>query len=647
MFVFRRSFPSLSGGGNRAAAPKPKKAKRTGVQFIIQPKETWTHDFCLLSSTIANTSPTISNLARLKDAGLGRTKVTFPDKNANFCKLKEALEKEYEKLKSQDGAFEFLRAESGGSVRPLKVITMPADGYTIPYMRNVVSNNTLIYIRPMKSNISMDFMPQVASGTSPSTQCQKCSAQVPLVDLRKHMTECGQAKSVSNVDKIELSDTESDSGRCVPLPDVNQWTRQLHETFPAAEEDDIRNVAQLASNIDDAALILMDMNQEMDEEKPFADIIEEFISKVRKDGEEFIEVDRETVWADVIKYYKKTLSAPDRLKKELMVRFANEDGLDGGALKVELFTIALREAKLRLFEGEEPNMIPIKDATKLILFRLVGMMVSHSIIQKASIGFPVLSPYIYSYLTGDSEEEITCKMNKETIPKNAATSTLHDLLDDLILCEDEAALNGVLEGNPRSEAYWTVINSSHWPKEQAITMSNKDLLIQQIIFNELLSSRKHEIDEFREGLESIGILQLIQKHKKGSHVFLCSSGSEFSTADLQELMKLSEPKNFSERQASEWLMEYINEQESDVVGSGGPRACALLQFCTGWQVVPLGGLQTKIKVTYLADDDCYKLPTTSACLAILRIPTVHSTKKKFFEAMDIALKFERMGFPNP
>ena len=55
--------------------------------------------------------------------------------------MKHVLENEYEKLKSQDGAFELIRAESFGTSGPLKLILMPNDGYSTPYVRDLVGSN--------------------------------------------------------------------------------------------------------------------------------------------------------------------------------------------------------------------------------------------------------------------------------------------------------------------------------------------------------------------------------------------------------------------------------------------------------------------------------------------------------------------------
>ena len=122
--------------------------------------------------------------------------------------------------------------------------------------------------------------------------------------------------------------------------------------------------------------------------------------------DEHLAIDRESLWMDVMKFYKKCIGKPDILRRELSVSFKNEDGLDGGAMKVEFFVLALLGVKNRLFEGKEPNLILIKDATKGLLFQLSGMIISHSVSQEASIGLPVLAPYLYAYIVGFPEHEI-------------------------------------------------------------------------------------------------------------------------------------------------------------------------------------------------------------------------------------------------
>lgn len=103
------------------------------------------------------------------------------------------LEREYDKLKSQDGAFELIRAEKGGTSTPVKLISIPSNGYTIPYVKDVVGNNTLIYIRPMKSCLSLDKSPKPVTLQSPLTKCPKCFLSIPIMQLRNHSQTCNDS----------------------------------------------------------------------------------------------------------------------------------------------------------------------------------------------------------------------------------------------------------------------------------------------------------------------------------------------------------------------------------------------------------------------------------------------------------------------
>ena len=177
-----------------------------------------------------------------------------------------------------------------------------------------------------------------------------------------------------------------------------------------------------------------------------------------------------------------------------------------------------------------------------------------------------------------------------------------------------------------SEAFWQVINSSRWPKEQVVNMTTRDFLLQHLVVNELLTSRKSELDELKEGLKALGFLDLISKNKEACRVLFCASHGQLLT--------------------HKWFLDYIGQNEDDEF-PGDSRCRSLLQFWTGWSVVPFGGLAKRLKVTFLPDDDKYVLPTSSACTATIRFPTVHSSKVKFFQFMDIAVKYGKVGFPNP
>mgnify|MGYP002803377683 CR=1 FL=1 len=405
-----------------------------------------------------------------------------------------------------------------------------------------------------------------------------------------------------------MSNLPSTSDQC--------WLSDLKDTFPDEDFKNLEEIASVAVTIDQAACMLLD--EKMEETKdslPLEELIDKFVKKNQLPCDESILINTETFWMGVVKFYKKALSKPDILRKELYVAFHNEEDLDGGAMKVEFFTLTLNEIKARLLEGAERNMVPIIDATKGSLFQLAGIVITHAILQQSSIGFPYLSPHIYCQIVGEKEDEIATQIRKEHIPLDASTALLHEFLTALENCLTDEDVHVLLEGNEKSEAYWQIVNSSKWPKEKTIDISKKEFLLQHLIFHELLVSRKNEIEEFSYCLKHLGLLDFLCKHKETYKVLLI--GAEYrpvTVNSLKEMIINVETKSFSERQAHEWFLAHLNEEDNEA---------------------------------FLPDDDNKSLPTTSSCTALLRIPAVHSSKKGFFKSMNIALKFGSVGFPNP
>ena len=524
---------------------------------------------------------------------------------------------------------------------------MPASGYSVPHLREVISSGTLIYIRPMKSVLSMDKGVEGLSADSPTTVCQSCNKEIPLFNLRVHEELCSNTVKADLVcDEIEeiVEELPGSSGQ------DDDWTQKLRSIFPDVSKDDLDEVKNSAMTIDEAAACLAEKTKESKADRKdvtFEILLQDFFKQRTSMEEQEIKVNRDSIWVGLLKFYKKCLSNPKKLQKELTVSFDNEAGLDGGAMKVEMFSLAQREIKNRLFEGEEPYMVPVKDATKGILFQIAGTIISHGILQRGSVGFPVLAPHIYGYIVGDDMDQITSTMRKDCIPLNASTVLLHNFLALLENCRNSADIENILEGNEKSEAFWQLINCSRWPNERVINIDTKEFLIQHLICNELLSSRKNELDDFKKGLETLGFLKLVQQNKDKLKVLFCKTDDMPLTAQrFNDMTQEIVPSNFSERQATEWFKSYL-EQEENIEFPGDGRLATLLKFCTGWATIPFGCLTSKIKVTFLPDDEGDSLPTASACTSLIRIPTCHSSKKGFFKAMDVALKYASEGFPNP
>ena len=89
---------------------------------------------------------------------------------------------------------------------------------------------------------------------------------------------------------------------------------------------------------------------------------------------------------------------------------------------VEFFNLAIDEGIKRLFEGDSLNLVPVKDATKLLLFRIVGTMFVHVVLQGGPVDmFPFLAPSIVAFLAGEEKEAVAVHLSKHHILMNAAT----------------------------------------------------------------------------------------------------------------------------------------------------------------------------------------------------------------------------------
>ena len=432
--------------------------------------------------------------------------------------------------------------------------------------------------------------------------------------------------------------------------------------FPHVDDKDITDVTVSSSSFQEAANILIDKtmktinDNENKAPEPLGNVRDLSLEMLLGDliqcfplaGEKTLRLERDSVWMDMFHFYKCNMADEIELCEELVVQFENEEGLDGGAIKREFFALVLKDIRSRLFEGKDLMILPIRDAKRGLIFRIAGVVIAHSVIQHGPIGFPFLAPCVYQYMTHQDEDIVLRSCTKDIIPQTAATELLLEFLGELDNCETDEATDALLENNEKSDVYWALINASRWPKEEKIKKSNKAALAQHLIHNELLVLRVTEMEEFGRGLQSFGLFKLAMDQLM-QYLFVYNPDfHKFEPEQFLEYLKNSDMcDDFSRKQAYEWLLAFIKDDQTSEDYPGGSRLSALFSFCTGLNHPSLlSSSSSKIMVQYHLDDDTFSLPVSSVCLNILTIPTVHSLQIKFFQAMDITLKCESEGFPN-
>ena len=240
-----------------------------------------------------------------------------------------------------------------------------------------------------------------ATSASPTTECVRCKERVPISNLRQHNLEC-EPTIVDTCDSdvsqkpitIDIGESEEEQefipNEVVPVIDEGEGPSkitlsQIKELFPDSKVEELEEVALQSTPMDEADEFMLDkLGTEEDESASLEDLIELFVKKnsLGYSEDEYFLLTESHCGCTLLGFTKNRL---ENLTFLLSVSFKDEDGLDGGAMKVELFALALKEEAI----------------------------ISHSVSQQASIVFPTLAPYLYAYIIGYAEDEIALLMKKD------------------------------------------------------------------------------------------------------------------------------------------------------------------------------------------------------------------------------------------
>ena len=111
----------------------------------------WEHEFMCLARSTQITPPSPMDKAALIRAGLGPKKLRLLDSGDNV-EFHNTIMSSFPPL-SDGGGYELLRTKQDTN-RVLCVIPPPSGGYTVEYLKNMVSQ-AKIYIRPIQKDLPM------------------------------------------------------------------------------------------------------------------------------------------------------------------------------------------------------------------------------------------------------------------------------------------------------------------------------------------------------------------------------------------------------------------------------------------------------------------------------------------------------------
>ncbi len=171
------------------------------------------------------------------------------------------MEKNFPKLASQRGAFELHRADRGGANHPLVEIPVRQSGYSVPYLRDIVSTTATIYVIPIQRDLSTDVVTSSTTEMQVITECVNCYEKVPIQDMRKHIDVCGGGSSSRNATISGIQeDNDSDwpainfDEDCSPIDLTlkDDWTQELQKLFPNATIAKINTAIATSATLQEA-----------------------------------------------------------------------------------------------------------------------------------------------------------------------------------------------------------------------------------------------------------------------------------------------------------------------------------------------------------------------------------------------------------
>ena len=560
--------------------------------------------------------------------------------------IKENLEKEFREIFNCMESvlkFEFVRAVEK------KVVTLKTvgekNGKTIYHVAGC--RDRPIYIRAMEDvRYLLSSKELFPSGSDDDSE--------DGFDISIHQSkEALENKSVSNQKSFDCSMPSSSS---IPVDDFAHYKLQVHHAaeIPSEhleEETTKKEECPVCHKLFSKVLILghvdlcIDRNCSPD---PCPSSLEEELLLVRKtfidqDHIDFI-VRLRHCFSDTMK--KMRLLFKDGLLRPISVEFVGNSAVDGGGPCRELFTNCFDSAKDFLLNGPEKNYTLQHDAHKIEKkeYLFFGKMVALSILHSGP-GPHNLCKSLAQFILG-----ITPELRIDDI----ADYDVQASLKSISVCSSQQELDQILTNfDARYEAGYN---------NPCIKLCDVKDLIEKVCKYYIITRQLEEVQQFCEGLNSYGILDILTKYPERSlEELIYDSKSVVTAKALKEMFKLDYSDDGPMKTKEEDIVfQWVNFLEEIELGTtpilkiheidGEIQNVTLtlelvLKFLTGCKFLPVGGLgkQGKIFFTHNCQQGTRVLISTCAITVTFPVNDRYSTDNFAMNLSDDILQSPGFG----
>ena len=112
-----------------------------------------------------------------------------------------------------------------------------------------------------------------------------------------------------------------------------------------------------------------------------------------------------------------------------------------------------------------------------------------------------------------------------------------------------------------------LINSSNWPVTEAITCENKAVLIQDLVYAEIIDKRQTQLQHLRNGLNHFNVIELCKTNPEEFQFLFIHEEAPLTYEIMLNLIsfdqKASEDK---EMECISWLKDYLRARANEKIG---------------------------------------------------------------------------------
>ncbi|XP_071821218.1 uncharacterized protein [Apostichopus japonicus] len=621
----------------------------------------------------------------LQAAGLGEKKISVSS-SITAVELQARLMEEFPKLKDA-GGYEYLR--STAQTKLLESISLPAGGGYSAANLKFVMKQARIYLRPIQAELDLSNMTvdEVTEEDELMIECNQCQMFFAQTKLKKHVTQCGrqtqerdehddtrpsahgvvtetQSCSVErdgNDRQTEPAASEIQTGPqfCAPdiigndTPSTSGIQNESHFHVSDRCVQDYINLIEPASpspsesdTDDDMKLVLEESLRDLDKDHDETALVAQMQSKlVTYRGL------REAQSVDLVIRRKKVIkTATDVIRKQTefsfykdpVIHFSGEDAVDLGGPKREFFRLLTQQlASLSIFEGKPGKLYFSHDIDLLEMgkYKLAGQFIAWSVLHGGP-GFPMLHPGLYNLMVGK-------------VGKPEEQIEISDVTDIHVLCHlkmiEGISSESMIDPAVAAVSDWAA--NSGYSKIYSLSIESKEDTIKALVKQHVFYRCKAEVEEFQEGMDSVGgFWQMIAEEPMPFKPLLTSTAKELTFTSLKKLFKVNWSDDIVKEdqegdtvfcweqflqkcQAGECSMSAEEDDESVVVGMHH-----ILRFCTGADSIPPIGFEKQIDISFYTPVEGIKpYPTSSTCGLELHLPRGITDADKFARLMTEAI----------